>query len=697
MKWQRIARLVIALTALGFVVAVAVSFRARPSPQTESPVATSDPKAVLESQGGQTFRVNKEQEEFAVSYEKTVTYADGASKMLGVTIVTERSGRTYTIKAKEGQSSDKESILELQGDVKIESSDGLTLTTDRATYTQTDGLTRAPGAAQFTRGRMSGSGLGFTYDKNNDILTIANETLVHVRPENGQGEMHVSSGAFEYRRNEKTLRFERAAKATRDGQIVEAQVIVAHLTPDEDHLQSMELRTESRITAAEPMPNGLQAMTGQDMDLTYAADGTSLEHALISVDAVLQIAGEARRPGRQIAARTIDLLLAADGSTLAGLTAREAVKLTLPADETGIARTISAQNLDGRTESGRGLTGARFTGGVQFTERGAKVDRVVRSANLDIAVSSGFATIDDARFTGTVRFTDGALSATAAQVRYDVDRGQIALSGSEPASLVPHIVNEQIAVDGSSIDVTLEGPVVKATGAVKSVLRSKPADKRTSDDVRLPSMLKSEQPVNVTADSLNYNGATSRAEYAGGALLWQGDTQIKAPEITIDGKQGDLAASGQVATVALMSERNKDGQVEPVRSIGTAKTFSYVDATRLATYLGEAHMRGPQGDLTSEKIELFLKPSGDELDRVEGYDGVTLRADDRKSTGKRLTYFGDEGRYLVVGTPVTIVDACGRETAGGTLTFFKSTDRIIVDGGEQVRTQTRGKSNCPGT
>jgi hypothetical protein len=99
--------------------------------------------------------------------------------------------------------------------------------------------------------------------------------------------------------------------------------------------------------------------------------------------------------------------------------------------------------------------------------------------------------------------------------------------------------------------------------------------------------------------------------------------------------------------------------------------------------------------MTSPKIELFLRESGDELDRAEAYDGVTLRADGRKTTGVRLTFFGADQRYLVTGTPVTIVDACGRETTGRTLTFFRATDRIVVDGNEQVRTQTRGKSNCP--
>jgi hypothetical protein len=50
----------------------------------------------------------------------------------------------------------------------------------------------------------------------------------------------------------------------------------------------------------------------------------------------------------------------------------------------------------------------------------------------------------------------------------------------------------------------------------------------------------------------------------------------------------------------------------------------------------------------------------------------------------------------VTGSPVTILDECARETTGRTLTFFKTTDRIIVDGNEQIRTQTKGsKTSCP--
>jgi lipopolysaccharide transport protein LptA len=212
----------------------------------------------------------------------------------------------------------------------------------------------------------------------------------------------------------------------------------------------------------------------------------------------------------------------------------------------------------------------------------------------------------------------------------------------------------------------------------------------------MPSMLKQDQPVNVTAGQLDYDGKQSRASYTGNAQLWQGETVIKAPSLVIDSKNGNLDATGPVATVSILQQQGKTG-VEKARSIGTANGFKYEDAERRATYSGDAHLTGPEGDVTANKIELYLKPSGDELERVEAYENVTLHSESSKTTGMRLTYFDADGRYLVNGTPVLTVDQCGRETTGHTLTFYKATDRITVDGNEQIRTQTKGKSNCPGS
>ena len=60
---------------------------------------------------------------------------------------------------------------------------------------------------------------------------------------------------------------------------------------------------------------------------------------------------------------------------------------------------------------------------------------------------------------------------------------------------------------------------------------------------------------------------------------------------------------------------------ERVRSIGDRRRPSSTRTrSRRATYDGDAHMSGPQGDMTAARIELYLKPSGDELERAEAYE-----------------------------------------------------------------------------
>jgi len=697
MKWQRIARVVIATAAIAFAIGVGMNMRQRTAPKAAPPVPRADPTAVVESEGGSTVRINRNQEEGVLKYQRLLTYANGASKMLGVTITTNRKGQTFTVKGAEGQAGEGDSTMELSGGVHLESSDGLVITGDRGTYSKADNFVRIPGAVSFSRRRMTGSGIGLDYNQTEDVIVIGDRAAIDVKAdEKGAGALTLTSGALEFRRVEEIMRLDRGAKITRDGQIVEADLAVAHLSQDEQRLELLELRTNSRITGSPSSAGGLQNLSGRDIDLRYGGDAQQLQHANINGDAVAQLAGERGQPGRQISASAMDIGIGPDGATPTALIARENVKVTLPGEQGGATRVIAAQALDGTGDDRHGLTGAHFTGNVQFSERGAGVDRAARSAVLDVVMAPGFGEIQDANFTRGVRFADGPMFATSAAARYALKQGVLELTGSEPGSLTPHVLNEQIAVDATRIDITLEGPVLNAKGAVKSVLQPKKDGTSAKDPTKMPSMLKDDQPVNVTADQLAYDGNTSRALYTGAALLWQKETSVKGSTITIDSKSGDLAATGPVTTSAVLLQDDNKGGKDKVSSIGTSKDFAYLDSLRRATYTGDAHITGPQGDLTSPKVELFLLESGDELDRAEAYDGVVLRGDGRKTTGQRLTFFGADQRYLVTGSPVTILDECARETTGRTLTFFRTTDRIIVDGNEQIRTQTRGsKTNCP--
>jgi lipopolysaccharide export system protein LptA len=692
--WQRRARLVIGVFAVVFAVVVAFAFRkGAPATPLPTPVRT-DPGAVVESTGGRVERFKLSHEDVHVEYQKQLTYADGSSKMLGVTIVTDnRGGRSFTVTGKEGQVGQKDSSIALNGAVVLVASDGLTVRTEHATYNDADGVVRGQGPVEFERDRLSGSGIGMTYDKDNDVLQILQDAVVHVASDKaGAGKVNITSGTAGLARNDRYVLFEGGTRIERGGQITEAKTALAYLSDDQKRIESMELRESARITALKAMPGGLQSLTGRDMNLKYAADGETLEHAVILGGAVIQLAGETQASGRQIVANTIDIGLAPDGSTPTGVVGHEAVQLTLPGEPGAPSRTIRSKDMDAKGEPGRGLTRAQFTGNPQYGEHGPGVDRTASASTLDVTLKPAMSGIEDAKFARGVRFVDGKMTALSAAARYDLDKGLLELTGTEPGAVVPHVINDQIAVDAVRIDVTLAGPVMKAAGNVKSVLQpAKPgtgADGKT--DTKLPSMLKQNEPVNVTGKTMNYDGAVSKATYTGGSLLWQGDTSVKGESIVIDDRTGDLGASGSVTTTTMLEDTDKDKKKTRVRSIGVSKEFQYEEALHRATYTGDAHLSGPEGDMKGDKVELYLKPSGDELDRAEAYSNVTLRDQNRKTTGSRLTYTTIDGRYLVTGTPVTILDACGRETVGRTLTYLKTADTMVVDGNEQSRTQTKG-------
>jgi len=586
--------------------------------------------------------------------------------------------------------------------VTLEGSDGLSAATEHATYSDADGVVRAPGTVEYARGRMRGTGVGMTWEKAQDVLTILDRAVVHVAADDkGQGAAEISAGTAAFARKDKLIRFEKMVHIERGDQVVDAQTAVFYLSPDEKRIDTMDLREQARISTPHAAPGALRGLTGQTMNLKYADDGETLQHAVISGSAVMQVAGNAGAPGREIAATLLDVTLAPDGSTPTALAGRESVVLTFP-PETGVqgGRTIRAATLDAKGDAKKGLTRAQFAGNVQFRERVSNVSRAVNSATLDAGLKPGLSTIDDATFTRGVRFAQDDITALGAVAHYDPDKGTLALSGSEPGALAPHVVNDRITVDATTVDVILEGPKLNASGNVRSELKPPPKPKPgEASAAKMPSMLKQDQPVFVKSDKLDYDGTASAAAYTGSALLFQGDTTIKADEIVIDNKSGNLHATGKVTTTSFLEKKEtKDGKsgapapkdTKGKPSIATARELTYDDAERHMIYTGEAHMTGPEGDMSAARIELFLKPSGDELERAEAYDDLTLREQNRETKGAKLVYTTADETYVITGTPVKVVDQCERETVGRTITFNKGADTVIVDGNSQIRTQTKG-------
>ena len=723
-RWQKHARIGLALFGVAFAVVVFATMRQREPVAPLDRPARLDPKAILESAGAAFRQFREAKQDFSIEAERQLTYEGGATRFIGVTIsVRNRGGRDFSVSGREAEAGENREELEVSGDVKLTASDGFTVTADTATFREADATVRIPGPVAFQKGAMSGSGRGMTYNQTADVLSLAEEARVRVTDERGAAQTEFESSTATLARREKYLSLEGNVHALRSGQVLEAERGVARLTEDEERITFIELRGQARVTGG----TAFESMSARDIDLDYADDGTTLERVALRGNAGVLLAGsDEGSVGRQFFGDSLDLTFAPDAS-LTAATGAGGVRVNLPPTGGGPSRSVTAEAFEAAGETGTGLTSVRFTGSVAYAEgaNGNQPARSATSASLQLGLSGDAVT--QALFAGRVRFEQENLQASGAQAEYEPTKGTLRLTGAD-AGGGPHVANPDIDIEAQTINLTLEGMRVVASGAVRTILRqaaTQPGAAATGKpETRLPGLLAQAEPVNVTANGLDYDDASGKAAYSGNAALWQGETAVRGNTLVLDRSRGDFVATGDARSNIVLDSGASVGRAAEIRYEDTARRLTYAAAPPVAApapargregapNVGApgvvptpalppppppplAQLSGPQGDLRGRRIEVFLAKTASQLERLEAYTEVTLRLERRVATGDRLTHYAADERYEMTGiatVPVRIVEEC-RQTSGRTVTFFKTGDRIIVDGKEEVRTQSSRSGPC---
>jgi lipopolysaccharide export system protein LptA len=723
MNWQRRTRIGLAIFGAAVATVVYFSIGERRAPAPPAPVPREDPNSQVEVRQGEAQRLRATVRDFSIKFARSLAYGDGSQKMFEVQITVNKSdGRTYVVTADEAIAGKDQRERQLTGHVVLKVSDGFELTTDRATHNQDDSIVRAPGAVAFSKGHMTGSGGDATYDQTRDILTIAEQAKINMSDEKGQPTTDFNAGTAVLDRQQNTLTLDGQAHVLRNQQVIDADHVLTRLSDDEQIVQYIELRNNARVTGG----TSIDSMSARDIDMDYSDDGRALERVTLNGGAGVAMKGSSGA-GRQIVGEALDVRLSPDGAIIA-LIGRDKVRLDLPASGDTPAGSISADTLEGTGEAGRGLTTTEFRGKVEYREAGKRgaMDRVVRAQSLTAMLADD--AISDATFKERVTFEDQGLSARAAEISYQPKQNKIVLRGTD-AGGPPHVSVDQISIDARTIDVGLEGRQITATEVKTTLAPQKNAQARDSSTsgIAIPGLLKQDQAANINANALDYRGQDGQAVYRGAATLWQGSTTIRADTISLDQQKSNLVATGSAKSTL---------ELDTGLSSGSGNEIRYDDQKRLVTYSGaplppttergagsagarsgapsdarravpvrDAQLSGPQGDLRGERIEIALAKEGNKVERLEGYTGVTLKLDKRTAVGSRLTYYASEERYVMSAAGTMRVEVTDMQTApsgavtchktvGRTLTFYKSTDSISVDGNDQNRTETQVTA-CP--
>ena len=300
-------------------------------------------------------------------------------------------------------------------------------------------------------------------------------------------------------------------------------------------------------------------------------------------------------------------------------------------------------------------------------------------------------------FGGGMTFEDEDLTAAAGRAQYDPGGGSLTLDG-EDARGAPRVEDSRISVSAEYILLAIDSHVITARGHVETALREEP------EGGQLPGFLDRSQAARISAERFTYGGRGGQVVYEGTVQLWQGETIIRSDRLLLDQQTGNLDATGAArATLTLASGT----------MVGRADSIHYVDSTRSVEYgpqvmeavsdtggvsSGDSDVRtsqliGPMGDLRADRIVLTLDTDSQSLAQLKATGRLFLKVDTRIVRGRRLSHAVAEDRYEfegMSGAPVTVTQGCDF-ISGRRLTWFRGTDRMLVDGREDIRTKTRSR------
>jgi LPS export ABC transporter protein LptC len=696
MSWHRPARIAVGLLACASAVWAYLAVGRRPVATPPPRVQRVDARATIEATGAVLQREQGGEEQFEVQADRTLNYADGSKRQFGVRVsVRNRSGKDFTVTADEARTGAGDADIRLAGRVALSASDGFELRASEATYDQERGVVEAPGSVSFARGRLSGTATGMLYDVNAEILTLVAMPDVQLAPaeraETAREGMRFQSGTATLDRVQHVLSLADDASVARGRETLRADDIVARLAEDEQGVDVVELHGRARASGT---GSALEAMTARDITLDYAADGSTLERALLLGDANVSAAGQKGGEPKRFSGSVLDLGLDPDGN-VSSATGREGVRVELPGASTGRGQSISGREFEAAYGPGGALTDLRVAENVEYLDRAGSAARAVRARALRLRLSSD--AIASAAFSGGAVFEEGALVAKAQELQFDPRAERLVLVG-DPASPESTIADEWLSLAARGrIEVTLATRDLSATGGVKTVLS--PSNARGGRGGRLPNLLAADQSVQVHADSLVSTRDGDRLGYRGTAALWQGDTAVRADELSIDRGAG-LVARGS----ARLSLPLQDGL-----ATGRATAITFAEPTRELVFdtppagrgggappSPQSYLSATPGDIRADRISLRLASRTSAIDRLEAVGRVALKRGARTASGQSLTYQSAEERYELRGSaadPVSVVESC-RATTGRRLIFYGSTDRILVDGDNETRTQSKGVASC---
>jgi lipopolysaccharide transport protein LptA len=552
-----------------------------------------------------------------------------------------------------------------KGNVRVRTDDGLELDSDTLEYLEHEDRVFTKDDVRFRRGRMSGTATGMEYRAGAGLSLNAN---VRLRIEGDGGPpAEVESAKAHASREERLVTFEGGVLVRQAGRELRSQRLQLKLTEDlgaverAAAIEDVDLVTApgAGLPGSAAVAGGTKRLRCRRLNVAFRSKGV-LQEAIAVNNASLEVEpgpGDPRER-RRLHARQIQFEFDEEGR-LVGLQGRPGGD----AEEKGPRQTV--------------LT-------VEPLAPGGAGPRTVTSDRLDADLDPLSGLVKAARFEGAVTAVEPGRKAWAGWAAYDEGTGLVTLTGS------PRIVDEGDGSElkGKKIELSTRSRGVEASESVRHTLGRRGRTGRAG-------MLGGEEPAVLTCRDFDYDPAARAAHYRGNALLRSGRDEVSAPTIVLEERADGRRMVASEGTRSVLHPRARPGKpTQPVPVEARSRDMVYEEAAGRIVYTGSVEIR--QGDiltLSPEAIVVLTKDGGD-VDRLLAGEPVEVQQGGRRATGQRGTYTPADETFVLVGEKVVLLDV-DRRLEGRVLTFEVGSDRIRVDGREEVRTEAVFKRKEP--
>jgi lipopolysaccharide transport protein LptA len=673
-----------ALVGLVVLVSLAVAWSLwRPKAPTAAATAPPAPGSGTTDGDMSFLRYHDQSRKIEVKAREAVRQPGDIMLMKGVEAVMPfanegRSG-TLTIRAEECQYQPGLERAAFKGKVELRTDDGFELDTDTLKYWGDKQRAFTGDAVRFKRGALSGTATGLEYRPGAGVEL---RESVKIRIEDPAGQpADIESQSAAGSREEHVVNFTGAVHAQQGARELRSDSLKLEMSPGLDAVEratatgNVDLLTGpgTALPGSTAASGGKKRLRSQRLEVVFRAKGI-LQQAVATDAASLEIEpGPLETPERR---RVTAPRLRFEFDEQGALASVHAPGGPLPRARTGASRlaVLMAEPL----------------------APGQGAPRRVESETLDATLDPASGMPKGAEFKGAVVFTEPGRKALANQASYDEAAGTLVLTGD------PKIMDEGEGSElrAQTIRIGTRTHAVFANGSVRhTVARRSNGDgsgNGGSNGGARAGMFGGEQPTLFVCRDFAYDPQTRTARYEQNALARSGTDELRAPLITLEdpgpGRRRMTASGG--TTSVLHPRPAKDATKQPAPVDARSKEMVYEEAASSVVYTGDVEIR--QGDILTKSpaATALLTKDGNGLDKLLAGEPVEVHQGQRRANGERGVYTPSNETFVLTGEKVVLFDL-DRRLEGRVLTFVSGSDRIRVDGREEVRTEAVFKRKEP--